>query len=173
MQEKKLYLLANFDNETQCVLAGYYNVLCQHGFVGNQTKDIPYHFTLGSRTVACESQTLNDLERICAKTPPIEINLGYVGLFGLNVLFIGPNMNIGLLQLQQSFFPDCGSGLHYWAAHATILIDRPETILQALPILAENFKPFRACIESISLYEFFPTRLLKEFVLKNGGCHAV
>jgi len=170
--EKKLYLLANFDKETQCVLSGYYDVLRQHGFVGSQTKEIPYHFTLGSRAVACESQTLNDLERICAQTPPIEINLGYVGLFGLNVIFIGPNMNFELLQLQQKFFPDCGSGFHYWAAHATILIDRPEVILQALPILAEKFKPFKVCIESISLYEFFPTRFIGEYPL-NGGCYGV
>lgn len=47
MQDKKLYLIANFDSETQNILAGYYNILMQNGFIGNQTKNIPYHFTLG------------------------------------------------------------------------------------------------------------------------------
>jgi len=70
-----------------------------------------------------------------------------------------------LLKLQQSLFPEYGNGFHYWAAHATLLIDEPDVILKALPIVAENFKPFKARIESIALYEFFPKRLIKTYRL--------
>ena len=162
MQDKALYLLAKFDEETQSILAGYYAVLRQNGFTGNQTKNIPYHFTLGSRSIDCEEQTVNDLEKICSATHCFEINIAHIGLFGLNVLFISPNMNFELLKLQQSFFPDSGNGYHFWTAHATLLIDEPEVIQKALPVVAKEFKPMKARIESVALYEFFPTRFIRE-----------
>ena len=166
MQEKALYLIAIFDNQTQNILTGYYEILLQNGFVGNQTKDIPYHFTLGSRGIDYEEQMVNELDKICSETICININLAYIGLFGLKVLFIAPNMNFELQKLQNSFFDNCGNGYHYWAAHATLLLDEPHTILKALPIVADKFKPFKAQIESIALYEFFPARLIKECKLK-------
>ncbi|MCL2387564.1 MAG: 2'-5' RNA ligase family protein [Defluviitaleaceae bacterium] len=165
MQDKALYLIAIFDNKTQNKLAEYYDVLCQNGFVGSQTKNIPYHLTLGSRSIDSENQTINDLEEVCSNIHSFEINLAHIGLFGLKVLFISPNMNFELLKLQQSFFPDCGNGHHPWSAHVTLLIDESETILKALPIVAENFQPFKARVEGIELYEFFPRRFVKAFDL--------
>lgn len=165
MKDKYLYLLAQFDKKTQETLTGYYDILRQNGFTGNQTKDIPYHFTLGKIDVECEKQLIEDLDKICANTACIDIHLSHIGLFGLNVLFIAPDMNFELLTLQQKLFPRCGSGAYNWTAHATLLIDEPEKILKALPILAKNFRPFIARIESIGLYEFFPTLFIKEFTL--------
>ncbi|MDD4680983.1 MAG: 2'-5' RNA ligase, partial [Clostridia bacterium] len=68
---------------------------------------------------------------------------------------------------QQKFFPHCGKGAYNWTAHATLLIDEPEKILKALLIVAKNFKPFKARIESIGLYEFFPMRFINECSLNN------
>ena len=165
MQDKALYLSAQFDKETQSILSGYYDALHQTGFVGKQTKNIPYHFTLGSQSVDYEEQLTDTLDKVCSNTRCIDINLSHIGLFGLNVLFIAPCMNFELLNLQQSFFRGCGTGSHNWVAHATLLIDEPETILKALPIVAANFKPFEARIESVGLYEFFPARLIKTCTL--------
>jgi len=162
MQDKALSLIAVFDDETQNLLAGYYDILVTNGFTGNQTKNIPYHFTLGSRDIVCENQLIDEIDKICAETDCIEIKLDYIGLFGLKVLFIAPNMNFELLKLQNSFFAGCGAGYHPWTAHATLLLDEPEVILKALPIVAENFKPFKARTESIELYEFFPARFIKK-----------
>lgn len=167
MSDKNLYLLAKFDDETQNKLTGYYDILTKHGFIGNQTKNIPYHFTLGSCGVDCETELLIKLNEICLKTKCFDINFAYIGLFGLNVLFIAPNMNFELQELQNNFFSDCGHGYHSWSAHATLLIDEPQTILKALPIIANNFKPFKARIESLALYEFFPARFINEFKLIN------
>jgi len=166
MEDKYLYLLAQFDKKTQEILAGYYDILRQKGFIGNQTENIPYHITLGKKDIDCEKQLIEDLDKICASTACIDIHLSHIGLFGLNVLFIAPDMNFELLTLQQKFFPNCGSGAYNWTAHATLLIDEPEKILKAIPIVAENFKPFIARIESIGLYEFFPTRFIKEWPLR-------
>ena len=158
MQEKALYLAAIFDERTQSVFAELYGILQRNGFVGTQTKNLSYHITLGSRGVEFENQTVRDLEIICAETRCFDINLAHIGLFGLNVLFISPNMNYELLNLERKFFPDCCNGYHPWSAHATLLIDEPNTVYNALPIVAEHFKPFKARIESVELYEFFPAR---------------
>ena len=166
MQDKALYFIANFDNKTQEILATYYDILLQNGFAGEQTKDIPYHFTLGSRSTGYEEQMMNELDKVCSETDCINISLGYIGLFGQRVIFVAPCMNFELQKLQNSFFDDCGSGCHKWVAHATLLMDEPQAILKALPIITENFKPFKARIESVALYEFFPKRFIKECKLQ-------
>ena len=168
MQEKSLYVLAVFDENTQNLLAGYYRILRQNGFVGNQTKDIPYHFTLGSYSIDRERQVSDEMDKICAETACMDIGLSHIGLFGLSVLFIAPNMNFELLGLQKAFFPDCGHGVHPWTAHATVLVDEPEMVVKALPIVAENFTRLQAKIESVSLYEFFPARFIKEVRLNRA-----
>ena len=60
VQGKEVSLLAKFDDKTQDILAGYYDILLQHGFIGTQTKGIPYHFTLGFPCVDNEEQTKNE-----------------------------------------------------------------------------------------------------------------
>jgi len=167
MVGKALYLMAKFDEETQNTLTSYYNVLYRNGYVGSQTKNIPYHITLGSHSIDTENQTIDKLEKICSATTSFEINLAHIGLFGLDVLFISPAMNFELLKLQQSFFPDYGSGYHTWIAHTTMLIDEPNNTIKALAILTDEFKPFRARIECVELYEFFPTRYIKSCRLKD------
>lgn len=49
-----------------------------------------------------------------------------------------------------------------WTAHTTMLIDNHKNILKALPYVAKNFNSFIGKIESISLYEFWPTRFILE-----------
>ena len=167
MQSKALYLLAQFDEETQNILTDYYNTLCQNGFIGTQTKDMPYHFTLGSYDVGCKEQLIDMLDEVCSNINYIDISLIYIGLLGQKVLFIAPSTNFELLNLQQRFFVDGSCGYHNWVAHATLLIDEPETILKVIPIVTDKFKPFKARIESIGLYEFFPKRFIKEYKLNH------
>jgi 2'-5' RNA ligase len=168
MNDKYLYLAAQFDNETQGILSGYYDILRQNGFEGNQTKNIPYHFTLGKRELDYEKHLKDDLELICASTTRIDIHLSHIGLFSKKVLFIAPDMNTELLTLQQKFFPQIGHGAYDWTAHATMLLDDQDKVLNALPIMTEIFRPFIAHIDSIGLYEFFPMRFIKEYSLINA-----
>ena len=169
MDEKSLYLVAQLDAATSAAMDGYYRVLQAHGFTGRQTKDIPYHLTLGRHALDCESQLRGELERVCRETEVIEICFDHLGLFGLDVLFAGPNMNHELLDLQSRFFDDQTHGAHRWCAHATLLIDAPEAILRALPIVAALFQPLHARIERVALYEFFPARLIKAYDLAEAS----
>lgn len=77
------------------------------------------------------------------------------------VLFIAPSVNNELFYLQQCFNLNRLDQLS-WVAHTTMLIDEPEQVQKAIPILAKSFNSFIARIERISLYEFFPARFIAE-----------
>ncbi len=160
MSDRALYLLAEFDSETQNILSNYYQMLHIQGFTGQQTKDIPYHFTLGNASVEDEDTLTEKLHEICQQTASFDILLSHMGLFGQRVLFIAPNSNFELLEIQHRFFPDCGHGCHPFAPHATLLIDEPTNIFRAVPLVTEHFQIIPAKIISVSLYEFFPARLI-------------
>ncbi|GHV06089.1 hypothetical protein FACS1894217_04100 [Clostridia bacterium] len=165
MADKRTYLLAVFDEDTQQRMAGYYEILTAKGLVGQQTKDIPYHFTLGDVETEREADIVEKTEEICANSTPIEFRMDHIGLFGSNVLFLEPNMNFELLELQSKLFPGCGHGYTPWTAHGTILLDEPDNILKAVPLLAQSFRAFASRIESVSIYEFFPTRYIGQIRL--------
>jgi 2'-5' RNA ligase len=166
MDEKVLCVLALFDEATNEKLESLHETLYQQGFIGTQTKNIPYHFTIGTYQTSQEAMLINLLDQVGRNTKYIDLRLNHIGLFGLKVLFIEPNMNYELLDLQRNFFEECTKGYHMWAAHATLLIDEADVISKALPIVAAEFQPMHSRIEKIALYEFFPARLIKEVDLQ-------
>lgn len=68
MEDKKLYILAGYDDATEEQLAGLQKKLYEAGFVGKETKNIPMHITLGSFPTDREEELKADLQRIAAKT---------------------------------------------------------------------------------------------------------
>ena len=166
MDEKKIYLIAELDEASNKKLAGIYDRLFSIGLIGEQTKGIPYHFTLGSFAPECQKQVFEHTQEICSKTKAFEINLGHIGLFGLKVLFIAPSINIELLKLYGDLTPDKSiNGVHNWVAHATMLIDSPVNIKTAIPIVSEEFTPFTATVARVSMLEFPPVKIIKNFEL--------
>jgi 2'-5' RNA ligase len=166
VEEKRIYLLAQFDQASNKKLALIYDRLVAVGLVGEQTKGIPYHITLGSFGLADQRQVIERAREVCFKTRGFKVNLSHIALFGLRVLFIAPAMNTQLLQLYNDLAPgETTSGYHHWVAHATLLIDHPDNIQRAIPIVAENFAPFEATIESVGVLEFPPAEVIAEFEL--------
>ncbi|MEA5038363.1 MAG: 2'-5' RNA ligase family protein [Clostridiaceae bacterium] len=166
MEEKRIYLIAQFDGSTNQKLADMYDRLVHAGLTGEQTPDLPYHFTLGSFALEDNDQVLDGVQTVCQKTKAFDISLNHIGLFGLRVLFIAPSVNTELLTLYNHLVPDAPiSGDHNWVAHATILIDNPDNIHTAIPIVAQSFSPFSAKIESIGVFEFFPKKFIAEYKL--------
>lgn len=166
MEDRRIYLLAQFDESTHENIAAIYDQLAQKGLVGEQTKDIPYHFTLGSFDLACEAQILERVKAVSKNSKAFDITLSHIGLFGQRILFLTPSMNTPLLNLYDELVPDAAiDGVHNWVAHATILIDTPENIQTAIPLVAQSFSPFTAKIQSIGVYEFFPKKFIAKFDL--------
>lgn len=161
MKDKFLYVIAQYDMETELKLKKIQKVLLNNGFVGKQTPDLPNHITLGSFDVSQEEVLKEKVKMVSKEQKSFEIKLNNIGLFGMDVLFIAPLVNYELLNLQHFFNNNETDDLN-WTAHTTMLIDDHETIQRALPFLVENFKSFKGRIESISLYEFWPTRFILE-----------
>lgn len=157
MKDKFLCVIAQYDSETERKLKEMQKLLADNGFVGKQTPNLPNHITLGSFDISQEVLIKEKVKMVSEKFHKFDIKLSNIGLFGLDVLFIAPSVNHELLNLQQYFADGLG-----WTAHTTMLIDEHETILKAVPYVAENFKSFTGKIESISLYEFWPTRFILE-----------
>ena len=94
------------------------------------------------------------LQKLSEEVSSFDISFNHVGIFaGGYVLFIAPDHNAALLKLKENF----GDSFD-WTAHTTMLIDQPETVCAALPILMKDFTAFRGRVNALHLYEFFPTR---------------
>lgn len=162
MDKKFLCVMAGFDNATELKLSAMQKGLYDLGFVGKQTKNIPQHITLGSFDVERELE-IKELVQTVAKTMSIfPVTFNSIGIFqGTKVLFAAPDTSRYLLDLKESFEESFG-----WTPHTTLLIDEPEIIYRAVPLIADNFVAFGGRIEYIYLYEFWPTRCISVERLK-------
>lgn len=68
MEEKCIYIIAQFDEDTNKNLAEIYDKLVQAGMVGEQTKDIP---SLGSFDLEHENEVLEHTQAVCQKQRPL------------------------------------------------------------------------------------------------------
>ena len=161
MDNKFLCLMSQFDTETERKLKEIQNLLKEVGFTGEQTPNLPNHITLGTFKTDNEIELIDKLKTVCNNTYRIPISFNNIGLFGLKVLFISSSASHELLDLQQEFDSNYLHSFN-WVPHVTMLIDNPENIQKAIPIVADKFSAFTGYIESISLYEFFPTRFILE-----------
>ena len=168
MEGKHIYAIAQYDEETQQKLSALYLKLVNKGFTGTQTKGIPYHITLGTFDTADEALVVSRARAAAAAVDRFTLRLAYIGLFGLNVLFVAPAVKAELLDLRHAIAPCSDSADEFpWVAHTTLLMDdRPGAIHSAVPIVAEHFTPFRATVESIGVYEFFPERRIGVYPLR-------
>jgi 2'-5' RNA ligase len=167
--DKQLYLLAELDDDSQAQLREFDKVISENGIIGKQTKDIPYHITLCPFSVEMEDYLKSLLDELSHKYKKIDVKCGSLGLFGLNVLFMNPDMNSDLIELynyvkEKSFDKD-----NDLSAHITILMDEPENIMKILPKIAERYKGITGKISHISLYEFFPKRFIKRIKLQRDN----
>ena len=163
--EKKLYILAELDEETQTQIKRIEKIILENGLTGKQTPGIPYHITLDSFSLDHEQELIGLLERIKFRTKRFPITFSSLGLFGLNVLFLNPDMNKHLAELYNYVRGDNLQEDDFLSAHATILIDESDNMIKILPILTEKCRKISGTIKYISLYEFFPTKLIKRVEL--------
>lgn len=154
MSDKALYIMAGYDDKTEKYLANIQNKLYECGFLGTHTKNIPQHITLDSFSTDKELELKNLLQELSKKIKPFEITFNHIGIFGgSGVLFVAPDTNYKLLELKEIF-----GDSYNWTPHTTMIIDKPDTIFEALPLVMNEFTAFSGKVTSLHLYEFFPTR---------------
>lgn len=160
--DKILCVLAGYDAQTEQYLAELQQSLYDRGFVGTQTKDIFMHITLGTFAPADEEMLIEQMKVAAADFSSIDVTFNHIGIFGgSRVLFAAPDPNTKLLALKECFVSSDN-----WTPHTTMLIDEPETIFRAAPVVANGFKAFRGRVESLHLCEFWPTRPIYSIPLK-------
>ena len=154
MENKFLCLMAGYDNDTENHLACIQKKLYAAGLTGQHTKNIPQHITLQTYPPAQEAEVVQILQKIAAKTKAFDVCFSHIGIFtGGKVLFIAPDKDIGLIALKEKL----GSSFD-WTPHTTMLIDEPENILTAVPLVMKEFSSFNGKVTCLHLYEFWPTR---------------
>ena len=154
MADKALYILAGFDSNAESYLSSMQNALYEKGFSGKHTKNIPMHITLDSFPVEMEGELIERLQAISGETKEFDLSFSHVGIFaGARVLFVASDINKELLELKGIFGKTEG-----WVPHTTMIIDEPEVIMRAAPIILDGFSPFLGKVTTLHLYEFWPTR---------------
>ncbi len=159
MEGKFLYVMAHFDIATENKFKKLQSLLISNGFIGKQVNDFPHHITLGSFEISKENDLVHKLKHICKIKKRIAVSFNNIGLFGMKILFISPSVSYELLDLHKEFDSDYANSFN-WVPHITMLIDNQDNIQKALPIISKNFSTFNGYIESISIYEFTPSRFI-------------
>lgn len=154
MENKFLCLMAGYDDDTENHLAGIQKKLYDAGLIGQHTKDIPQHITLQTYPPEQEAEVGQMLRKIADETRCFDVCFAHIGIFtGGKVLFIAPDKDTALIDLKEKFGPSFD-----WVPHTTMLIDEPENIYKALPMVVKEFSSFRGKVTCLHLYEFWPTR---------------
>lgn len=154
MENKFLCVMAGYDDDTENHLAGIQKNLYAVGLTGQHTKNIPQHITLQTYPTDQEAEVVQTLQKIAADTDPFDVCFSHIGIFsGGKVLFIAPDKDSALIALKEKFGPSFD-----WTPHTTMLIDKPENIQQALPLVVKEFSSFHGKVTCLHLYEFWPTR---------------
>lgn len=158
MAEKILVLMADWDDETQRILSGWYDDLTRAGFEGKQTLGIPHHISMSTYSLDKEAEAVELMHKIAGEFKPFEVHLSHMGMFmGGSILFAGPERNIELDRLHDA----CDLGVvqeHPWTPHTTIFINEPEVVHEALPVVVKSFRPLVGKITKLHLCAFWPTR---------------
>ena len=155
MAEQFLTLMADLDDESQARMAGWYARLKEAGFTGTQTGNLPYHFSMSTFPVEKEEEAVLLARKIAVEFSAFNDHISHIGIFpGGKVLFGAPERNRELDALHDA----CKDPNVPWTPHATILIDEPQVISSALPILVNSFEPFVAKVTRLHLCAFWPTR---------------
>jgi len=159
MAEQFLTLMADLDDSSQALMSGWYERLQAEGFTGTQTPGLPYHISLASFPLEKELEAIRITKTLASEYAPVTVNISHIGLFpGGRVLFGAPDMNPPeLIQFHESITKEIGEEF-FWTPHATLLIDEPETICKAIPVLLKSFTPFCGKITRLHLCAFWPTR---------------
>ncbi len=158
MAEQFLTLMADLDDESQEIMAGWYKDLQDAGFTGTQTPNLPFHISMASFPLNKEQAAVELARKAAGEFSPIPVHISHIGIFAPGkVLFGGPERSndLDLLHNVCETDPD----LQYpWTPHVTILIDEPATICKALPIFLKSFHPFVGRVTRLHLCAFWPTR---------------
>lgn len=166
MAEEFLCLMAEYCEEDQEKIDRWYNALQAAGFQGQQTPGLKHHLSIATFPLEQEEAAKALVHRLAARLASRKAAIRHVGVMpGGRVLFAAPDMTEELVQLQKATGCEQVGG-HLWLPHTTMLMDEPEVIGRALPVLMQHFTPLLATIDRLELCAFWPARHILTLELK-------
>lgn len=166
MAEKFLALMADLDDNIQDQMSSWYRSLTDAGFKGVQTPDLPYHITMAILPLEMEEEAIDVMKRAAGEFKKIPVHLSHIGMFaGGRVLFAAPERDSELNRFHEKCSFDVPQP-HPWTPHVTILIDEPQTVGEAIPLLVDSFTPLTGKISRLHLCAFQPKREIFAIDLK-------
>jgi 2'-5' RNA ligase len=163
--DKYLCILAELDDDAQNTLQMYEELISKNGITNNLTKGLPYHITLNTYSVENEDYLKKLMDEVKNRFKQINVVYTSFGLFGLNVIYLNPAMNMQLIELYEFVKERNNAKFNVFAAHTTLFIGEPENTLKLLPIFVERASKINGNLKYISLYEFFPAKIIKRVEL--------
>lgn len=130
---------------------------------------LPYHFTLSAWDIYCEEKVIDDLSKI--EYPKLKILINDIqimnGKENSYVLCFIIEKSEELKLLQQRIYdvlPSEKYNPNYFNFHITIHIDKDYDKINSMKEkLLEKFVPFELDVDTFSLYEIYPAKLVKIF----------
>ena len=158
MAESFLTIMAEYSEADQQKISVWRDALMNAGFIGSQTPGLRHHISLATWPLEKEAEAIETVRRAGECFAPVAVAIRHIGVLpGGKVLAAAPDLSPELIALQQA----CGDHMVHgypWLPHTTMLIDTPETIAAALPVLMQHFVPLRAKITHLHLCAFWPAR---------------
>ena len=166
MAEKFLALMADLDENTQEQMSSWYRSLTDAGFKGVQTPDLPYHITMAILPLELEDEAISSMKKAAGDFCKFPVHLSHIGMFaGGRVLFAAPERDSELNRFHEVLSFDVPQP-HPWTPHVTILIDEPDTVREAIPLVVDSFTPLMGKISRLHLCAFQPKREIFAIDLK-------
>ena len=168
MAKKFLALMADLDEGIQEQMSSWYASLTDAGFKGVQTPDLPYHITMAILPLDMEGEAVSRMKKVAAEFSEFPVHLSHIGMFaGGSVLFAAPERDPRLNEFHEALEFDVPQE-YPWTPHATLLIDKPEIVQAALPLVVKSFTPRQGKVTRLHLCEFQPKREIAAFDLLKG-----
>jgi len=178
---ERITLISNFDKDSIIRIEGILCVikniqLCKVPFGKNvinrkEADTLPYHFTFSVWDIALEKGILASLDKIKFESFQIKVKDIKImnGKEDSYVLYFEVESNEYLRKLQKEIYeikPVSKYNPETFKFHITIHIDKDYDKIKSMQEkLKENFESFNLVVESLGLYEIYPAKLIKKYIL--------
>lgn len=146
------------DDTAQKTFYELWHQLAVKSLVSRVTSDgLPPHITLAAYEGLTDEMVLSWVDSFCKKEFQLPINFNHMGTFFDQTVFIAPRVTEELLAFHKryhSYLEEYHGEIGWiytpsseeWVPHATVMHNSPEENKAAIPILMEQFIPFKTSV---------------------------
>jgi 2'-5' RNA ligase len=166
------------DDSSQRIFDALWRQLAAKGLESRVAAEgLPPHVTFAIYEGLSDARVLSWAEAFSKKEVQLAISFNHIGTFADQTVFLAPRVSDELLAFHKRYHSRLEeyhgkAGWNFtpsseeWVPHATVMHNSPEENKAAIPFIMEQFAPFKAKIESLAVYKFYPSDRMAVFPLK-------